>query len=99
MSDSNSRQGRVRSILKRTRERRDVMATESMDHDFPKMAKSLVRYRNAEPENLDNEMLCGTCRFFEREDSYCHLVEGQINAEDVCDFWAPTEARVEQTTQ
>lgn len=95
---SNSKQAKVRSILKKTRDRRDKMATESMDHDFKKMRKSLVRYRNASPENVENEMICGTCRFFDRDDAYCHLVEGEINAEDVCDFWAPTEAQVEQTT-
>lgn len=85
----------IRNVVKKTRGRRDQMANEKMKHDFPKMAKSLVRYRNASPENVEDDVMCGSCRFFERDENYCHLVEGEIDAEDMCDFWAPTEERVE----
>lgn len=89
----------IRQIMKKAQDERDKTANEKMAEGkgFPKMAKRLVRYRNASPEDVDNEMICGSCRFFERDTQYCHLVEGEINAEDICDFWAPTESRVEQS--
>ena len=88
----------IRNVVKKTRNRRDQRANEGLDHDFKKMQKSLVRYRNASPEDVENETICGSCRFFDRDDAYCHLVEGEINAEDVCDFWAPTEVRVTENS-
>jgi len=47
-------------------------------------------YRNATGVEMQNGIMCGTCKFFNKEEQTCDIVEGTIADHMYCKLFAPT---------
>lgn len=66
------------------------VVTKKAEHDerAAKVSKDSVHYRSA--EGIKH---CGSCVMFRPETGSCTLVAGDIEADHVCDRWAPKSQR------
>jgi len=48
-------------------------------------------YRNATDVEIQNGIMCGTCKFFNKQEQTCDIVEGMIEDHMYCKLFSPTD--------
>ena len=59
-----------------------------MKEQTDKLERSEAGYRHATPEEIQSNVMCGTCKQYNNDET-CDLVKGTFHSEDYCDLYKP----------
>ena len=62
-----------------------------MDEQTGKISKEQCGYREATPAELNANIACGSCIYFNEQENSCETVSGHIEADDFCLLYKPEE--------